>query len=194
MRNLALTATAGALALAFAVSAAAAAGPKPQTVLVQPTAFQCSWSEGSAASSWDDSNTNAPNPAGTRYGGDLETTVHYGWSCDTGGTITSGSGILEVETDLSADQSTSYSYACSGLAPSGACIGTVDGSTWWASITGALDATAAANCPAGAYSHTTDGTGEGFTVSGGVKSMIPGKGNGPQNYPQASMEPCTYAP
>lgn len=194
MSNVSLTALAGALALAFAASAAVAA-PKPQTVLVQPTAFQCSWSEGSAASSWDDSNTNAPNPAGSKYGGDLETTVHYGWSCDTGGTITSGAGIIEVETDLSTSQSAVYSYACSGASPTGACVGTVDGSAWWASLSSALDATATANCPApGIYSHSTDQAGEGFAVSGGVKSVIPGRDKGQQNYPKTSMEPCTYVP
>lgn len=189
MSNLSLTAFAGAIALAFAASAAAA-GPKPQTGLTQPTEFQCSWSEGSAESSWDDSNTNAPNPPSAKYGGDLETTIHYGWSCDTDSTITSGSGVLEVETDLSTDQSATYSYACAA----GTCTGTVDGSTWWASLTAALDATAATNCPAGVYSHTTDGDGEGVSVSGGVKSMIPGGGNGPQNYSKTSLEPCDYAP
>jgi hypothetical protein len=182
------------VAVAFALPVAAIAAPKAQTPLVQPTGFQCSWSDGNAASSWDDSNTNAPNPADSKYGGDLETTVLYGWSCDTEGTITSGSGTLEVETDLSRDPSAVYHYACSGAAPDGACTGTVDGAAWWASITSALDATAGANCPAGAYSTSTDGDGEGVSVSGGVKSMIPGKGNGPQNYPKTSMEPCTYDP
>ncbi|MBP8097775.1 MAG: hypothetical protein KAY03_00520 [Arenimonas sp.] len=182
------------VAVAFALPVAAIAAPKAQTPLVQPTGFQCSWSDGNAASSWDDSNTNAPNPADSKYGGDLETTVLYGWSCDTEGTITSGSGTLKVETDLSRDPSAVYHYACSGAAPDGACTGTVDGGAWWASITSALDATAGANCPAGAYSTSTDGDGEGVSVSGGVKSMIPGQGNGPQNYPKTSMEPCTYDP
>jgi hypothetical protein len=193
MSKVTLTAVASALALALA-GAAAAAGPPPQTLLVQPTAFQCSWSEGNAASSWDDSNTNAPNPSGAKYGGDLTTTIHYGWSCDTEGTITTGSGVLTVDTDLSTDPSATYSYACSGISPDGACIGTVDGSAWWASLTSALDATSAQHCPTGIYAHTTDGVGEGISVSGGVKSMIPGRNNGPQNYTKTAMEPCAYAP
>ena len=184
-----------AAALALALAGAATAGGKPaQTPLVQPTAFQCSWSQGNAASSWDDSNTNALNPAGSKYGGDLDTTIKYGWSCDTGGTITNGSGTLNVETDLSNDLLATYHYVCSGVAPDGACTGVVDGATWWASLTSALDATAGANCPSGVYTHTTDGEGEGFSVSGGVKSVIPGHGDGPQNYTQTAMEPCTYAP
>jgi len=182
------------IAVAFALPAAAIAAPKAQTPLVQPTGFQCSWSDGNAASSWDDSNTNAPNPAGSKYGGDLETTILYSWSCDTEGTITSGSGELKVETDLSRDATDVYHYECSGIAPDAACTGIVDGAAWWASVTGAVDATAGANCPAGIYTPSTDGDGEGFSVSGGVKSMIPGNGNGPQNYPKASMEPCTYDP
>jgi hypothetical protein len=176
--------------LAFAGSATAAA--PAQVPLVQPTSFECSWSPGSAASSWDDSNTNAPNPAGSKYGGDLDTTVIYGWTCDTDGTITSGSGTLHVETDLDMDQTAPYHYVCSGVAPDANCDGIVDGTAWWASITNALDATSSVNCPTGVYNHTTDGEGEGISVSGGVKSMIPGLGNGPQNYPKTSMEPCTY--
>ena len=64
------------VAVAFALPVAAIAAPKAQTPLVQPTGFQCSWSDGNAASSWDDSNTNAPNPADSKYGGDLETIKH----------------------------------------------------------------------------------------------------------------------
>lgn len=191
MNKLILTSITSALALVLS-GATLAAGPKPQTLLVQPTSFQCSWSQGNAASGWDDSNTNAPNPGTSKYGGDLDTTVHYGWSCDTEGTITSGSGTLEVETDLSNDLTATYHYICSGVAPDAACTGIVDGTAWWSSITGALDATAGSNCPAGVYTHTTDGEGEGFSVSGGVKSMIPGHGNGPQNYTQTTQVPCTY--
>jgi hypothetical protein len=183
---------AGALALAFA-SSAVAGGKPAQTILVQPTALQCSWSQGNAASGWDDSNTNAPNPTGSIYGGGLNTTVKYGWSCDTNGVITSGSGTLNVETDLSTDLTAPYHYVCSGVAPSATCTGVVDGAAWWTSVTSALDATAGANCPSGNYSHTTDGADEGFSVSGSVKSMIPGRGNGPQNYTQTTA-PCTYAP
>ena len=182
------------LAVAFALPAAAIAAPKAQTPLVQPTGFQCAWSDGNAAASWEDSNTNAPNPDGSKYGGDLETTILYGWSCDTEGTITTGSGVLKVDTDLSRDPTAVYHYECSGIAPDGACTGIVDGTAWWASISSAVGATAGANCPAGIYTPSTEGEGEGVSVSGGVKSMIPGNGNGPQNYPKTSMEPCTYDP
>jgi len=191
MKTLPLSTLAGVLAFALSASASAA-GPKPQTFLVQPTSFECSWSAGNADSNWDDSNTNAPNPAGSKYGGDLDATVNYGWSCDTGGTITTGSGTFKVETDLSNDATATYYYTCSGVAPDAACTGVVDGAAWWSSITGALEATGATNCPAGVYSTSTTGDGEGVSVSGGVKSMIPGHGNGPQNYPKTSMEPCTY--
>jgi hypothetical protein len=173
------------VALAACIAGTANAAPKPQTPLVQPTTFECNFDPNS---SWDDSNTNAPNPAGAKYGGDLDGTFDYHWVCTVAGdppVVTEGDGSFTYDVDLSNDGSSLYSYACEGVAPTAVCYGTLDGDAYWTNINDLAAAEFADHCPAG---DTTGSSLTGATITAGVKAMIPGRNRGPQNYPQLN---CT---
>lgn len=196
MKTIPLSIIAGALALACCGSALAA---KPsQASLVQPATFSCGWYNGEASSTWDDSNTNAPNAFGAKYGGELQTTVRYSWSCDVDGdpgtenTIT-GDNTTVVKISLSQEQTAAYHYSCNMADPS-TCTGIVDSAAWLQSNQDAAAGKAATHCPGpGTYLVTYLGIGI-QDVSSGVKAMIPGKDKGNQNYTKINMTPCEYDP
>lgn len=164
-----------AAALVLALSSSASAGPKPQTSLVQPSSFECNFDPNSV---WEDSNTNAPNPSGAKYGGDLDTTITYNWVCDN--PESSGTDTFNFEIDLSNDPTTLYSYSCSGEAPDAVCTGTLDFDGYFLAVAAAADSAIAAKCPDG----DTEGSSADITgITAGVKAIIPGKIHGRQNYP-----------
>lgn len=167
-----------AAALVLALSSSASAGPKPQTSLVQPSTFECNFDPNSV---WEDSNTNAPNPYGAKYGGDLDTAISYHWVCTIDEQVTSGDDSFNFEIDLSKDPTTLYSYSCSGEAPNAVCTGTLDFEGYYLAVQAATESAISAHCPEGS---STEGSTAGITgVTAGVKAMIPGKNNGRQNYP-----------
>ena len=164
-----------AAAMVLALSSSVSAGPKPQTSLVQPSTFECNFDPNSV---WEDSNTNAPNPYGAKYGGDLDTTITYNWVCSN--PESSGTDTFNFEIDLSNDPTTLYSYSCSGEAPNAVCTGTLDFTGYFLAVAAAANSAIAAKCPDG----DTTGSTAGITgITAGVKAMIPGKNNGRQNYP-----------
>ncbi len=164
-----------AAALVLALSSSVSADPKPQTPLVQPSTFECNFDP---SSTWEDSNTNASNPSGSKYGGDLDAAISYYWVCDN--PVSSGDGTFNFEVDLSNDPTTLYSYSCSGVAPDAVCTGTLDWEAYMLAVAAATDSAISAHCPDG----STEGSSGGITsLTAGVKAMIPGKNNGRQNYP-----------
>lgn len=164
-----------AAALVLALSSSASAGPKPQTSLVQPSTFECNFDPNSV---WEDSNTNAPNPYGAKYGGEVDTAISYHWVCDN--PESSGDGTFNFAVDLSKDPTSLYSYSCSGEAPNAVCTGTLDFEGYYFAVQAATESAISAHCPEG----STEGSSAGITgVTAGVKAIIPGKDNGRQNYP-----------